>query len=68
MGTYITLIRYTKEGAQKIKEAPARLDAARQAFRAMGAELKEFHAKLTAQEKEIQAEIKNCADKFLAAL
>ena len=43
MGTYITLIRYTKQGAEKIKEAPARLDAAKQAFRAMGAELKEFY-------------------------
>ncbi|MFZ0449050.1 MAG: GYD domain-containing protein [Desulfatiglandaceae bacterium] len=43
MGTYITLIRYTKQGMEKIKEAPARLDAAKQAFRAMGAELKEFY-------------------------
>lgn len=43
MGTYITLIRYTKQGIEKIKEAPARLDAAKQAFRAMGAELKEFY-------------------------
>ena len=43
MGTYITLIRYTQQGVEKIKEAPARLDAAKQAFKAMGAELKEFY-------------------------
>lgn len=43
MPTYITLIRYTQEGIQNIKESPARLDAARQAFRAMGAELKKWY-------------------------
>ncbi len=43
MATFITLIRFTQEGAEKIKESPARLDAARQLFRAMGAELKEFY-------------------------
>jgi uncharacterized protein with GYD domain len=43
MPTYITLIRYTQEGSQKIKESPARLDAAKQAFKAMGAELKAYY-------------------------
>ena len=42
MATYITLARFTQQGIEKIKESPARLDAAKQAFRAMDAELKEF--------------------------
>jgi uncharacterized protein with GYD domain len=29
MGKYVTLLRYTQQGASKIKESPARLDAAR---------------------------------------
>ena len=43
MPTYIVLLRYTQQGAQKIKESPARLDAARNAFKAMGAELKQYY-------------------------
>lgn len=43
MGTYIVLARYTDKGIENIKESPARLDAAKEAFKAMGAELKEFY-------------------------
>jgi len=43
MPTYITLVRYTQQGIQNIKDSPARLDAAKQAFRAMGAELKQWY-------------------------
>jgi uncharacterized protein with GYD domain len=43
MPTYITLIRYTQQGIGDIKESPKRLDAAKQAFKAMGAELKQFY-------------------------
>lgn len=43
MATYITLLRFTQQGIENIKESPDRLDAAKQAFRAMGAELKEFY-------------------------
>jgi uncharacterized protein with GYD domain len=43
MPTYITLVRYTQEGAQKMKESPARLDAAKEVFKAMGAELKAYY-------------------------
>ena len=43
MPTYISLIRFTQQGIEKIKESPIRLDAAKQAFRAMGAELKTFY-------------------------
>jgi len=43
MATYISLLRYTQQGIQNIKESPARLDKAKQAFRAMGAEIKEYY-------------------------
>jgi uncharacterized protein with GYD domain len=43
MPTYITLLRFTQQGIEKIKDAPARLDAARKVFDAAGAQLKEFY-------------------------
>lgn len=43
MATYITLIRWTEKGIEKVKESPNRLDAAKKAFQSMGAELKEFY-------------------------
>ena len=43
MPTYISLLRYTQQGIQNIKESPGRLDAAREAYRKMGANLKEFY-------------------------
>lgn len=43
MPTYITLLRWTSEGAKSIKESPSRLDAARKAFQAAGVTLKEFY-------------------------
>ena len=42
MATYIILINYTQKGVENIKESPARLDAAKKAFKAMGAELKQW--------------------------
>jgi uncharacterized protein with GYD domain len=43
MATYISLLHYTQQGMQNIKESPARLDAAKKAFRAMGGELKQWY-------------------------
>jgi uncharacterized protein with GYD domain len=43
MATYISLLRYTQQGIEKIKESPARLDVARKAFEKLGANLKEFY-------------------------
>jgi uncharacterized protein with GYD domain len=43
MATYSTLAHFTEKGIGNIKESPARFDAAKQAFQAMGAELKEFY-------------------------
>jgi uncharacterized protein with GYD domain len=43
MPTYITLIRWTEKGIENVKESPNRLDAAKKAFQAAGAELKQFY-------------------------
>ena len=43
MPTYISLLRYTQKGVETIKDGPTRLDAAKQAFQASGAELKAFY-------------------------
>jgi len=43
MATFIILVRFTPQGIGSIKESPKRLEAAKQAFRAMGAELKQWY-------------------------
>jgi len=39
MPHYVTLIRYTQQGISKIKESPARLDAARKAAEKLGGKI-----------------------------
>ncbi len=43
MPTYITLIRYTDKGMANIKQMPQRLEAAKDAFRSFGGEIKGFY-------------------------
>ena len=43
MPTYISLLRFTQQGIETIKDGPSRLDAARKAYEAVGARLKEFY-------------------------
>jgi len=43
MPTYVTLVRYTDQGIRNMKESPARLEAAKKAFQAAGAEVKSFY-------------------------
>lgn len=43
MATYIILVRWTEKGISNVKDSPNRLDAAKKAFQAAGAELKEFY-------------------------
>lgn len=43
MATFVVLCKYTQQGVAKIKESPARIDAARQTARTMGAELKTWY-------------------------
>ena len=41
MPTYISLINYTQQGAQNIKDSPARFDAAKKAVQSMGGDIKQ---------------------------
>jgi uncharacterized protein with GYD domain len=43
MATYIGLLKYTDQGIKSIKQAPARLTAARRAATKMGCKLVSFH-------------------------
>ncbi len=43
MATYINLLKFTQQGIKNIKQGPERLDAAKQAFKAAGAEIKAFY-------------------------
>ena len=43
MPTYITLMSYTQEGIEHVKDGPARLDAAKAAAKAGGGEIKAFY-------------------------
>jgi uncharacterized protein with GYD domain len=43
MPTYISLMRYTQQGIASVKNSPARLDAAKDAYRKAGGELKAFY-------------------------
>lgn len=39
MPSYVVLLRYTQQGIEKIKESPARHDANKKVFEAMGAKI-----------------------------
>lgn len=43
MPTYIMLANWTEEGAQRVKDSPRRVDAARKALADMGGEFKSFY-------------------------
>jgi uncharacterized protein with GYD domain len=43
MPTYVTLLQFTQQGVEKIKESPARLDRSKAAIKAAGGELKAFY-------------------------
>jgi uncharacterized protein with GYD domain len=43
MATYITLFRYTQQGVTSIKQSPGRIDATRQAYKALGVEIKAIY-------------------------
>ncbi len=66
MATYIVLLRYTQQGFQKIKEGPTRIDAARKAFKAMGAELKQWYLIMGRYDAVVIAEAPN--DETMAKL
>jgi uncharacterized protein with GYD domain len=43
MGHYVSLLRYTQQGMSKVKESPARLDAARKAAEAVGGKIQSWY-------------------------
>ncbi len=43
MPTYISMLRWTEQGASGLKDSPKRLDAARKAFKKLGAEIKDVY-------------------------
>lgn len=43
MPTYMTLIRYTQQGIQSIKDSPTRLDTAKALYNSLGAKIKSFY-------------------------
>ena len=46
MATYVALVNFTQQGAATIKDGATRLDAAKQALRALGGDLKGWYLTL----------------------
>ncbi len=59
MGHYITLIRYTQQGAAKIKESPARLDKAKKAAEAAGGKIHAWYLTMGKYDAVIVSEFPN---------
>jgi uncharacterized protein with GYD domain len=59
MGHYITLIRYTQQGAARIKESPARLDAAKKAAEAAGGKIHAWYLTMGKYDAVIISEFPN---------
>ncbi len=69
MGHYISLIRYTPQGAAKIKESPARLDAARKGAEGAGGKVHAWYLTMGKYDAVIISEFPNdeTAAKFMLA-
>ena len=59
MPTYISLLRFTQQGVEKIKESPARLQRARSAMKAAGGELKAFYLTMGTYDAVVISEAPN---------
>ncbi|HTS87281.1 MAG TPA: GYD domain-containing protein [Gemmatimonadales bacterium] len=59
MATYISLLRYTQQGIASVKNSPARLDAAKEAYRKAGGELKAFYLTMGQFDMVVIAELPN---------
>jgi uncharacterized protein with GYD domain len=66
MPTYISLLNWTQQGIQTVREAPARLDAGKQAIKAAGGELKGFYLVMGQYDFVLIAELPN--DEAVATL
>jgi uncharacterized protein with GYD domain len=69
MGHYISLVRYTQQGAAKIKESPARLDAARKATEEAGGKIHAWYLTMGKYDAVLISEFPNdeTAAKFVLA-
>ncbi len=67
MGHYVSLLRYTQQGASKVKESPARLDAARKAAEAAGGKIQSWYLTMGKYDAVIVTEFPNdeAAAKFM---
>jgi len=59
MPHYIALLRYTPQGIAKVKESPARLDAARKAAASMGGKIASWHLTMGHYDAVILTEFPN---------
>ena len=59
MPTYISMLRYTQQGISTVKNAPARIDAAKEAYRKAGGELKSIYLTLGQYDLVVIAEMPN---------
>ena len=59
MPTYISMLRYTQQGITSAKNAPARIDAAKEAYRKAGGELKSIFLTMGQYDLVVIAEMPN---------
>jgi uncharacterized protein with GYD domain len=59
MPTYISMLRYTQQGITTAKNAPARIDAAKEAYRKAGGELKSIFLTMGQYDLVVIAEMPN---------
>ena len=64
MAKYVLLLRFTQQGAQNIKDGPARLEAAKETLQGLGAELQDFYLTLGEYDAVVVVEARD--DKTLA--
>ena len=69
MSHFVTLIRYTQQGAAKIKESPARLDAARKAAEKLGGKIHSWYLTMGTYDAVLISEFPNdeASAKFMLA-
>ena len=69
MPHYVTLLRYTQQGAAKIKESPARLDAAKKAAEAAKGKIHSWYLTMGKYDAVIISEFPNdeASAKFMLA-
>jgi uncharacterized protein with GYD domain len=59
MPTYISMLRYTQQGISAVKNAPVRIDAAKEAYKKAGGELKSIYLTLGQYDLVVIAEMPN---------